>query len=751
MSASAGRVALLLLATPLAAAWLRAGGGDVHVYPTVTSTTPASLTEYASGQLGVVRPSFARRHLAQAYRIFSGQAALANLSMPSLPRPPDTPPYIAWLTARDRALGQKTDPQRGLPWLPTYRRLDGQYQEFENCLGDALRHAARTLDERVQRYGPGSVAVRDWVGAQDVVFSNCAGTDVRLPALAPAAADSLARADRDYQRAAAYFYATRYDEARRAFTAIAGDRTSPWQPYGQYLSARTLIREALVLDTPTIRSQRLEAAERELRAVLEDASATARHESARDLLDYIAARLRPVERLHTLSTLISRAASVSDQQVTDYRKLLDGFVGDTVVYDYDAVRERDALIAGDDLIDWTLAMQGTGEAALARSLERWRDTRSTAWLVAALWKLPALSSGSQALLAAAAAVDRRSPAFATVAFLRVRLLTEAGRLDDARALLASLPDRSAPGFDTEAVNLYRAQRLRVARTPGEFLASATRTIVTPWTDYILRPGGQTEAVLRPAALRPVFDNDVSDILTTRMPLARLLEVARSPSLPGRLRVRVAMATFTRATRLRRDNVAREIAPVLRELAPALHADLDRYLRATNEGQRHSAAVKLLLWTPGAVAHVQGLEDDRTIDLLEPTRTFQNFRVHWWCRGYEPPGINSPAVSLLYGEKPPPYPAFLTAVERQQAEDEQRELAATADASTYLLAETLAWVKARPQNTDAPEALARAIRGVREGCNNGDTPKLAREAFSLLHSRYAGTAWARQTKYWYADR
>jgi hypothetical protein len=76
--------------------------------------------------------------------------------------------------------------------------------------------------------------VKDWARAQAAVFRNCGDGDLVLPDAAPEWADDLLRADRDYQTAAAHFYAMRYEEAAQRFRAIASDSRSPWRPYGRY-------------------------------------------------------------------------------------------------------------------------------------------------------------------------------------------------------------------------------------------------------------------------------------------------------------------------------------------------------------------------------------------------------------------------------------------------------------------------------------------------------------------------------------
>ena len=68
---------------------------------------------------------------------------------------------------------------------------------------------------------------------------------------------------------------------------------------------------------------------------------------ARQLLDFIAARIHPVERLHELSRVLSTANSPSNATLEDYRWQMDQLVGDTMEYAY----------AGPRLAGYRLAME----------------------------------------------------------------------------------------------------------------------------------------------------------------------------------------------------------------------------------------------------------------------------------------------------------------------------------------------------------------------------------------------------------
>jgi hypothetical protein len=197
----------------------------------------------------------------------------------------------------------------------------------------------------------------------------------------------------------------------------------------------------------------------------------------------------------------------------------------------------------------------------------------------------------------------------------------------------------------------------------------------------------------------------------------------------------------------------QLVPVLRTLAPALSKDLDGLERAIDPDARRRAAILLLLRTPGLHADVKGVEDDWWFARGEAARTFDHtFRRNWWCGAEssapqaEP--LGSETVTLMYGDKGVPAPAFLTDAERAATARERTGLAAVGAAPNYLAAAAIEWARSRPKDSDAAEALALAVEGTRWGCTDRRTTALSRRAFETLHRLFPGTEWARRTKYWY---
>jgi hypothetical protein len=724
----------VVVAASCATAWVLACGPFVTDLRPVTSIVPAEYSAYAAGDIGVVRPRFGREYLFLAYRVLSGQtAAVACCDERRATEPRESRPVEE---LRNETLGEPGKPRTnfdGYKWGPDYVFI-------ENCPRHAFETALRTRDARVQRFGVSSPEVREWTRGQAAVFENCSGKDLVLPPDVPPDIDPVIRADRAYQTAAAFFYAMQYDEAAKRFAAISSDKSSPWKPYGRYLAARAKIRQGTVFDEDKTRSSKLlNEATAELNAVLQDTEAAALHDSARGLLNFVRTRTDPIARARELSVALTRESAPRAQDVRDYVFVMNRLVGDTVDWDYASLPEAPNIASTSDLNDWVLAMQGGGDAAAARAVARWKETKTIPWLVAALWKVPSSNPSADELLNAAAAIDRNSPAYPNVAFLRVRLLAQRGERAGARALLSTLPVSPDKKFGRESINLLRAERLQLAARLEDVLMNAPRYVVD-----------DVEGRFRDT---PIFDEDAAAIFSQRLPLKQLVDASQSPILPTRLRQRVAVAAFARAVLLRRDDQGLRVASVLRELAPGLIPDLDRYHQAATPDDRHRAGIILLLRTPGMSTQVRGIEDDAKLARDQPSRTFDHlFRDNWWCGPQHADDRNtrrrSVVIDALYPGTDVQFPEFVTDDQRATAQKELADIASAGSGKRYLASEAIAWAKERPTDSTAAEALALAVEGWRWSCWDEEGWQTSRTAFQTLHRQFPQSEWARKTRYWY---
>ncbi len=189
-------------------------------------------TEFIDGRLGVLQPTFARSYLVLAYRYLNG------IGMNPREREQARDYY------KDRATGSWDHTGTDWPkqWHAARSRIkspaapqtalitggqlayDPETHSFAlNCAEDAFRVAIHTLDARRNRFGVNSPAFRSWIGAQDLVFRNCEGEKGELPQEAATDLPPLIRADREYQIAAAHFYAGDYEAALERFRRIGQD------------------------------------------------------------------------------------------------------------------------------------------------------------------------------------------------------------------------------------------------------------------------------------------------------------------------------------------------------------------------------------------------------------------------------------------------------------------------------------------------------------------------------------------------
>ena len=285
-------------------AYVLACGPFLMEYPRgADRSAPRTPTQYSRGSVGVVRPRFARRYLVQAYRRFSGQRAAAR-TWPRVSRRRTTRtsrrPPVAAVDDAPRLHSQqrrrvRPDLATASRWIAGWATATSRFRTASttpSCRRCAPpeRACRRQSARRARRCASGCARRTPCSRTAREAHSSCRSRR-------RATADALTRADRAYQTAAAYFYATRVRRGGAAASARSpADATSPWRPYGRYLAARALIRSGTTPDK--LVPEPLLAAQAELRGVLAGSGGRRRlHASARGLLDFVEAHVHPIERL----------------------------------------------------------------------------------------------------------------------------------------------------------------------------------------------------------------------------------------------------------------------------------------------------------------------------------------------------------------------------------------------------------------------------------------------------------------------
>ncbi|MDX6558795.1 MAG: hypothetical protein QOF72_1844 [Blastocatellia bacterium] len=710
------------------------------------------LESFAGGKLGVLQTKWARSYLVAAYRNLAGNR-FSESEAKGIKGVWDDRLNLSWESNDDQWVKKWNEARKQVPGISApaeikvYRNREKphEYESFLNCQQDAFENAEATLSERIKKFGADSAAMRDWIGAQDKVFANC-GEGKLIPEAARPDQDSLIRADRAYQIAAANFYATNFDEAKQQFDSIVLDKSSPWRDKAGYLAARSLLRKGSLAEKEEDGRPSLAEAETRLNAVLKDNSATASHHASKKLLNLVRLRLHPEEKLHELAhSLIKRDASADfKQDVWDYTALLDKFLGDGEESDKPV---RPAGLNSDELTDWVLAFEDSSPAAATHSLAQWEKSKSLPWLVAAISKANGQQPKAGALLSAAAIVDHTSPAFPSLAFHSVRLLTESNRGGEARATLDKILAADRQQLPPSTLNLLLAQRTTLAQNLAEFLRAAQRVPAGFSDDSDGREIPEEESSVKETTKGSAvfFDLDGANAFNKAMPVALIKDAASSKALAPNLQRDVAQAAFIRAALLDDRATADQAAALLQGMYPQLKEFLGAYQKAATPDARRFSAVYMSLKFPGLRPYVSA-GTGRTTALEE----VDSYRDNYWCAEAPTPQSGPPSQDVEEGKakaKLIPIPEFLK-LSQTVAATQSGALQALGTAPDYFCRIAIAWTEKNPADPRAPEALHLAVRSTRYGCTDEQTGRWSKAAYDLLHRRYPNTTWAKNTKYWF---
>jgi hypothetical protein len=715
----------------------------------------ADIADYASGKLGVVPSTYWRIYQFLAYRALTGQAlskdevASLNIQGWQVGTSHRNWDYAYntkvngvgnWLAARQLIEG--TPEIKGL----RIERDAGHYTSYVNCTADAFNLAASTLKARLEQYGHDLTS--DWLLGQDAVFANCAeqrnttlkdfsfkglsfeeqvknSATNQPPELAKNAPKWLVY-DREYQAAAAEFYAARFEKARTLFQTIAKNKQSPWQPLGDYLAARCLIRQATLELSPlekvkedNSRNSALIQAKKELIA------ASKTYPPAKQLITFIDAQLNPDERLQSLGKILatSKIGSETPQLLTDYLLLLDKT---------DTLKMRNA---NDSLTQWIGHTQNSNDEydvtdknpSLINQRQLGMTIARASWLIEqhqplknGLWLLPLVTHAkahelNNQDLKAINAIPETSPAYQTLQYHLARIAIAENRLNDADTIVTKILAEYTPSMSKANHNRWLTLKVISAKTQAEFLQALPRQYAE-----VVRAVPIPNETSAPPVPSIAFDTDYQQYLFHNFTLGDLNGLLANKDFPAQYDNKTLKETmWTRAIILEDFDTAKALTDSLMVGRDSTKALFDRFKNAQTNEDKHLAAMLILTNVPELSLYGYGVTE--------------SWRNDYSCinaaENCQPKVLN-----------------FMQPAAIRAAKIEQQKLEDYSIANNYIAPALLAWAKQKPKDPEAPKALHYFIYGSKYG-RNIDT-KLSREAFQLLHTYYPNSEWSIKTKYYY---
>lgn len=730
---------------------------------TFTSDPDYPRSQFVAGKLGIVKGTWRPSELVVAYRYLSGLSLSPQEQAPILK-------LWAQRDHRDLASDQSGGDQTVNPAVAAWQKArltvpgttdvsiqpnaSDNYAEYVNCTDDAFRNAAATLAVRARQWGANSPDLKEWLKGQDAVFQNCA-----IPGAAPPAAvvtkNALLRSDRNYQIAAAHFYARQFDDAISSFDEIAKDTNSPWHAIAPYLAARAIVRKATLYKMPEAQGDQqpssfdraaMEQAAPRLRAIIANQRLASIHGMAQRELDFVNFRVAKDD------AIADRARELTSKEV--------GPQIDSAIWDYSNLLTDGAnKDHPDDMTDWIRTMQGGNtldmneEAAsdpkaradaYHHAYERWQKSRSVAWLVAALIQAPEGTQVPADLLKAASQLTPASPAYLSASYGALRLRENndlAGVRRDLDTFLAKNAD-----LPISALNAFLHLRFVAAANLDEFIRFGQR-----------REAGETygdidmDATPEKPNTAFMLDRDAASQLNTGMPLAMLRDAINRHGFGPDLQRNIVLATWVRAALLDNADIAKSLAPEVNKVAPEMAINTKMYGDAPDAAARKFVLALTLGHFPGLRPYVPvGLGRSEKLD------TIDSFRDNWWCPigrpGYEA------SYSYMYADAetqkkriPQQFPTFSSAGDRASATQEWTALTDVPTGPNFMLKTAIAWAQAHPNDPNTPEALHFAVRASRYGCVDDATGALSKQAHGILHKQYPNSPWTKKTPYWFGDK
>ena len=175
-------LAIVVIFLSYVPAALACGPGYIEPVFSFERSPDIPFEQFASGNIGIIRPKFGEKALVVAYRYLNGGGFNAEeqkqiVDALRAKQPDDVSEEDAvkgWLAARKEVL-----PDEKSTGIYTERTAYSGYNFFPNCTANAFEVAAKTLRERVHSHGSDDRYVREWLQGQDRVFDICSSGSER--------------------------------------------------------------------------------------------------------------------------------------------------------------------------------------------------------------------------------------------------------------------------------------------------------------------------------------------------------------------------------------------------------------------------------------------------------------------------------------------------------------------------------------------------------------------------------------------
>jgi len=641
------------------------------------------------------------------------------------------------------------------------------------CSDQILERALNDYEYRKNIFTKEDLA--SWIRSQNNVFNNCAVWEIfpkekvtkkqsvfnniinffknlnkttKLPE--NITASELLKYDREYHEAAGAYYKKDYSLASRLFNNIISNKSHPHRNLVALSLGWTYIgvdvnnyENDLKNEDKSAESNYLEnlkKTQKYYENIVNNSEFKDIKYEAQKYLDFVIFRTDPARRLIEAENVLFNTNDSTEfaRQLNDFRLLWYKYFQRVLINQKREPKHDDYVedinSTQSPFLRFLLEWEKPTEKGIQYSLENYKKSNNPLWLILALRQSNENQKDFNFIREEINKIKPESPFYLTAQYYFLDQLTKNEKnKDEAKTLAEKFMKKTYLNNQLSAFNLYSDIRERLSDNPTEAFNYSIRYSLALYDenwDYLSYIPYYTygNVGMNDSKNNPLLSNRSKVYLSTlnSSELTKFI-LDNTSFLKDSLERYIKLTVFDRLFVLGDTNSMDLIAENIVKTDNVMSPTFSQYITAKTNETKNFEAAKILVEYPEVYPQIAGHIDINSDDPINILKEINDYRTNWVSgfacldERYKPDDFNPTQIDKEVADKKP---------------------------INYLMATIVNYMDKNPSYTN-PELLHKVVDvGHYATCQDDETSNIAKRAFQLLHSKYPGSYWAKQTPYWY---